>query len=85
MSICGIIKESPRPVLLCHAEMKWCQQVGAAAELVTQQSAEQNECAGKASAPLCAAPSEKLRWDNTEMQRDGCVLSTPCQPIDPLP
>lgn len=27
MSICGIIKESPRSVLLCHAEMKWCQRV----------------------------------------------------------
>lgn len=41
MSICGIIKESPRPVLLCHAEMKLCQRVSAAAQLMTQQAAEE--------------------------------------------
>lgn len=43
MSICGVIKESPRPVLLCHAEMKRCQRVSAAAPSVTQQP-EQTVC-----------------------------------------
>lgn len=38
MSICGIMKESPRPVLLCPAEMKWCQRVSAAAPSVSQQT-----------------------------------------------
>ena len=85
MSICGIIKESPRPVLLCHAEMKWCQQVSAAAQLVTQQSAEQTESAGRAAAPRRAAPSAKLRRGNTEVQMGDWVLSTTYQPMSPLP
>lgn len=62
MSICGIIKESPRPVLLCHAEMKWCHRVSVAAQLVTQQSMEQTECEGRIMAQGWAAPCAKLRW-----------------------
>lgn len=85
MSICGIIKESPRPVLLCHAETKWCQRVSAAAQLVTQQSVEQTKHAGRAVALRRAAPSAKLRQGHTEVQMGGWCLSTPCQPTDPLP
>jgi len=85
MSICGIRKESPRPVLLCHAETKRCQQASAAAQSVAQQSAGQTERAAGAVAPRRVAPAAKLRWGNTEVQTGGWVLSTPHQPMHPLP
>lgn len=72
MSICGITKESPWPALLCHAEMKECQRVSAAAPAVTPPLAEQTRRA-------------KLRWATRRCERVAGVYPPPHQPTDPLP
>lgn len=60
MSICGTIKESPGPVLLCHAEMKLCQRLSTAVQPVTQHTAE-TQCVG-ASNVVLGQGNVELQW-----------------------
>lgn len=60
MSICGIIVESPSPVLLCHAEMKLCQRLSTAVQPVTQHAAE-TQCVGASNIEL-GQGSVELQW-----------------------